>query len=44
MSDYELEEPFFHNGHMCYNLKDNEGKSVIEELTNWFIQPMLTKH
>lgn len=26
MSNYKLEKPFFYKGHMCYNMKNNEGK------------------
>lgn len=26
MGNYKLEKPFFYKGHMCYNMKNNEGK------------------
>ena len=26
MSNYKLEKPFFYKGHMCYNMKNNEGQ------------------
>lgn len=29
MGNYKLEKPFFHKGHMCYNLKNDEGKYDI---------------
>lgn len=29
MGNYKLEKPFFHKGHMCYMLENNEGKREI---------------
>ena len=30
MSNYRLEKPFFYKGHMCYNLKNNDGKEYYK--------------
>ena len=29
MGDYKLEKPFFHKGHMCYMIENNDGNMML---------------